>query len=356
MPSSILDKLRGILRRPQNTTADLAVALDDARRAEVDATAAVQTQTDVVARGFLDDDTKRARDRTALEDLRLKATDAQAILAELVRRHAAAAAADEDARRRVAYDAAKAQAAAASADLLKIYPRATRDLVALLGRLAQAQQAVAQANEDLPSDAVPLADPEMAVRSVASLPRQVIAEETVELWSRVDMTTPVDAEFQDTIYSLDKNGSPSGWGRRADDLEPCFRLRQFRKLQFRHATNGDYPHRLAASIRLPHLIGGGMAFGNSFLMHDPALAASMAGEDQPEVVLAKVAAMDAATPTQPRTVERPLVTEFELLGDVVPLEAPKPTTDTVSRRADAKPAPVRFGSSPMNLPARAGRR
>ena len=361
MPSSIIDKLRGILRRPQNTTADLALALDDAQRAETEAVAAVQTQTDVVARGFLDDDTKRARDRTALEDLRLKATDAQAILAELVRRHAVAVAADEDAQRRVAYDAAKAQATAASADLLKVYPRATRDLVALLGRLAQAQQAVAAANEALPDGAVPIADPEMVARGFAGFPREIVSDEEVEAWGSIERSVPVDDAFQGEIYDCGegygKRGHYDGGAMSMGEPARNYRRRIFRKVTYREAVPGVHPYALACAIRLPTVVGDRMLWGAEHLVHDPALNASLMGEGEPSKVLARVAATEGAVTARPPKPERALVVEYLSYREAVPFPEEQVRPDTVSRRADAKPAPVRFGSSPYSLPGRtAGRR
>jgi hypothetical protein len=356
MPT-ILDKLRGVLRRPQNSAADLGTALADARRAETEAKTAVDKQAEAVKANFLDDAAKRERDRTELERLRLAASDAEAIRGALEERYVAALASDEDARRQVVYAAAQAKANAAAAALSKAYPRLANSMVAMLKDLAEAQLAVTAANAELPTGALPIIDPEMEARGVPGQPREIVSDTEVELWGRFDMLTPVDEQFQSEIYSLDRDGQPSGWGRRAEDLEPCFRLRRFRKVVYREHVNGDYPSPLAAALRLPSPRGGGMLWGNSHLVHDPALSAVLAGASDPGAVLASVAAIEAASDAKPVKAERPLKVEYPSFIEVVPYPKEQPRPDATTRRAATRSGGVvKFGSSPMNLPSRAGRR
>ncbi len=349
MSSTILDTIRVALKKPKATADQLGANFDLARRAEADARAAVERQVKIVADGYLDDDATRAAARAKLADLRAAAEDAGLVLAEVERRHAAAVAADEDARRRVVYAAAREKADAATDALRKSYPKAIRDLLGMLRVLAEGQVAAAAANAALPDGAAPIADPEMAVRGIAGQPKEVVSETIVELWSRLDMMTPVDAAFQGGIYDLGE-----GWGRRPEDLDPCYRLRRFRRVEYRDSVVGNYPTPLAATIRMPHLIGGAMAWGNSHLVYDPAITAVTMGEHEPHVVLGRVAEIEAAASAKPVTAERPLKTEWTLIGDVTPLPAEQPVADTTSRREQSRPS--RFGASPFASPARAGRR
>ena len=354
MPS-ILDKLRGVLRRPTNTTAQLADALVSARQASADAVAAVEKQAAVVAANFLDTDDKRVRDRAALADLRAAAEDAVLVLAEVERRHDAAVAAEEDGRRRAIYAEAKAKVDAAATALAERYPALCNDVLAMLRQLAEAQLAAAHANEALPDGAMALPDPEVTARALGGQPREVVSDTEVELWSRVDMQTPVDAEYQDAIYALGK-----GWGRRPEDLDPCYRMRRFRRVEYRESVGPAWMIPLGAGITLPLPRGDGFLLGVPIIQGVPhtIVGSIMSGDAQPANLLARLAAADAAAPAgqSPKAVpsRRETHVEWTNLGDVEPLPVEKPRPDTTSRRD--RGGNVRFGASPFAIPARTARR
>ena len=357
--ASILDRLRGVLKRAANSTADLGAALADARRAEADTLAALEKQTAAVAANFLDEAPKRERDRVELERVRLAASDATAIRRALEERHAAALAVDEDGRRRVVYAAAQAKANDAAVALSKTYPALAAGIVAMLKNLAEAQQAVVAANEALPEGAVPLADPEMMARGFAGFPREIVSEEEVEAWSSIESMVPLDEQFQSAIYDVGngygKRGHYEGGKMSMGEPAANYRRRRFRKLTVREPVPGIHPYALACAIRLPTVVGDQMLWGADHLVHDPALTASMMGEGQPDAVLARIARAEPLINARPPKPERVLKVEYPSYTEVVPFPEEQARPDTTSRRADAKPAPVRFGSSPMNLP-RAGRR
>jgi len=349
MPS-ILDKIRSALKRPTTTSAQLADALADALKADADARSAVERQVEAVAAGYLDDNVQRAAARSKLADLRADAEDATAVLAEVERRHAAALAVDEQGRRCALYDAAKAEADTAALALAKTYPTLARGLVAMLKDLATAQQAVALANSQLPDGALPLVDPEMAARAVPASAREIISEEDVALWSRLDMETPVDAAFQAAIYSLDKaDGTPSGWGKRPDDHEACFRLRRFRKVTYHEPTNGDWPLPIAAALQLPAVRGKGMLWGDSHPVYTPGLSMTLIGQAEPAAVLARLAEADAAAVARPVKVERPAKVEWTWLGEAV-ATPDKPVAINTMRRGQPAGTGSRFGASPFAAP------
>ncbi|MER8653445.1 hypothetical protein [Mesorhizobium sp. M0847] len=107
---------------------------------------------------------------------------AYAAKAELERRLEAAAITETQQERTVKYDAAKAQADAAAKLLATKYPAIGREFVALLKTLAEAQLAVDLANHNLPDGAVPLVDPEFAMRGRPGQPEKTLKEERVTLW------------------------------------------------------------------------------------------------------------------------------------------------------------------------------
>ncbi len=356
----ILDLIRAALKRPKSTTAQLAEALDLARKADTEARAAVDKAVAAVSAGFMDEAAKRQADRNTLAAARESAEDATAVLAEVERRHAAALAIEEEASRRLVYDAAKAQADAAAVALSRAYPKLAAGMISMLKDLAQAQLAVAAANAQLPGGAEPIIDPEMAARCVLGLPREVVSDEWVELWGRYDLDEPVDAVDQSRIYDCG-----NGWGKarpRADggDLsigepQPNYRRRRFHKVVTREPTNGDWPLPLAASLQLPAVRGSGVLLGESHPVYTPGLSMTLLGQAEPAAVLARLADADAVASAKPARTERRVRVEWVEHVDVVPLPEVR-VLDTMSRRSQMQ-APVRHGSSPMSLPSRgAGRR
>ena len=335
MPTNLLDRVRAAIRKPAPTTQQLADALDDARRAQVEATADVERAAAVVAAGFMDVAAKRQADRDVLAKAREAAEDAGLVLAEVERRHAAALAADEQTRRRGLYESAKLEAEAAAAAIRKDYPRAARDLLLMLRNLAQAQQTVAMANAELPAGAAPLTDPEFAARGVLGLPREVVSEEEVELWKHTAERGPTSAEMAETIRQIGK-----GWGQGEGSHTPFFRQHRFVKRQVLAATYGDAPTPLAATIQLPAVTGSG------FIWEATDRGTTLDAAD----VLTRLADLDAAAAAVPSKAIRPVKVEWEDLGEVtaVGLGKEEPAAYDAVR---AKSAPgSRFGASPFAVP------
>lgn len=343
MPS-ILDKLRTALRRPTSSTEQLAAALADARQAEADARHAVERQVEVVGLGYLDAAEKRAKARATLADLRADAEDAALLLAEAERQYGAAVAADADAARRVAYDDAKAKADAAAADLAKLYPRLAFDLVALLGRVAMAQQAAAAVNADLPIGFGPIADPEMVARGAADLPREVLNEREEVLWVHDwerDPIRPAAPELQSQIHEV-----RGGWGMGpsirggglSNGTTPFFRRHRLRRREVHPAVSAQPLMPLAATLNLPALRGS-----------QPLWEAEMHWRTfDPEDVAARVAAVEEAEVAAVAPISRAVRVEWEDLGETnpQPLVMPDPS-DTTKR---APPLGSRFAASPFAAP------
>lgn len=357
MPS-LIDRVRVALKRPASTTEQLAAAVADARQAHADAIAAVEKAQAVVTAGFMDAADKRQSDRDVLARAREAAEDAGLVLAEAERRHAAAVEGEEQSRRRMLYDSAKAEADAAALALSKTYPTLARGMVAMLKDLATAQQAVALVNEQLPDGAAPLVDPEMSARCAAGSPRVVVSDEWIEAWGSVEATVPLSDEYQAGIYDCG-----NGWGKRGafdggsasmGDPKPNFRRRRFRKVTYREAVPGNYPYALACAIRLPSVRGDAMLWGDDFLVHDPALSAAISGRGEPTTVLANIAQLDAAATALPVTVERAVTVEYPEFAEVVAFPPEQPME---SRSSKPSGTGSRFGASPFAAPgARAGGR
>lgn len=348
MPS-LLDTIRKALKASSPTLTQLGDAVAMARKAEVAARAEVERQVKLVAGGFMDDAAKRAQDRAELARLREAAEDAVDILAEAERRHALAVAADEQARRQAVYAGAKERADAAAAALSKTYPALCRDLVGVLKTLAGAQLAVAAANAELPIGAAAIVDPEYAVRAVPERLREVVTEETVELWSRLDSDRPVEAVFQDGIHPVG-----NGWGKSVNDVQAAYRLRRFRRIEVFEAVPGARVTSLAIGLRLPALRGEGFTWGSSESGgYDHLAAAAVRGEGEPGAVLGRLAAIEAAAIAKPAPIKRNVRVEWEMLGDVEPLPAPSYSAEPSRRSPSSVSARP---SQPFAAPAAAGRR
>lgn len=313
MPTTI-DRVRTVLKRPNPTLQQLADAVADARRAEGDALADVDKIKATVAAGFMDPADKRAKDRASLQAAREAAEDASLMLAEAERRHAAALAADAEAARRVVYEAAKIQAEAAAADLAKLYPKLALDLVALLGRTAKAQQAVAAANADLPAGAAPLADPEIAVRGTPALPREVLSETEQVLWVNELERSPIRPAPEHLQPLITKAGD--GWGIVPSLVEeslpptrtPNFRRYRLMRSEVCDAVPSFSPVPLAGELQLPAIDGRG------FLWERAPYGAPDAGE-----VLSRIDAIQAEAVAKPPKTIRPVKVEWTDLGEVEPL-------------------------------------
>ncbi|MDX7950486.1 hypothetical protein P7D22_04740 [Lichenihabitans sp. Uapishka_5] len=360
MPTITLDSIRAVLKKPAATTAQLAAALDQVRKAETEAHTAVEAAGAKFEAGVLDSDADRQKKRAALFDARTTADDATALRLEAERRHVAALATDEDARRKLLHQAATEASAAAAAVLAKEYPRACLTILGILGQLACAQRTVAAANAELPAGADPIADPEMVARGVPGLRREIVSEEVVELWSRLDLMQPVEETFQDEIYACG-----NGWGKRGPydggdmsqgESQAIYRRRRYRKITSRDPVSGTQPMPLAAALQLPELCSERMLWGESFPAGiSPALSRMMTGAAEPDAVLTALADIEAAAVAKPAKVDRPLRVAFELIGEVVPFPPEQPSPATKSQPLGQRPS--KFGASPF-APGRAagGRR
>lgn len=166
--------------------------------AEAEATAAESAYRDSLT-------TEDIRELERLAQRKLTATvsldRARAILEAAEIRHAAAASADAESERQARYDAAATKAEAAAKKLRKDYPKLAGGIRDLLRELAEAEQAVREANAELPEGELPLAGPE-ADRSTPNLYREEVAQEVAMLWTTIDSTQPIADDLQTKVQRL----------------------------------------------------------------------------------------------------------------------------------------------------------
>ena len=174
--------------------------------------------------------------------------------------------------------------------------------------------AAATANADRPEGAAPIADPEEAVRSVPPLRREIVAEEEVEAWSRVDADRPVEAAFAGGIYA-----TGAGWGKHTNDVESAYRRRRFVKRTIHGEVAGVYPLPLALSLQLPGLQSRDMLWGDSYAGGAaPGLFRAVTEPLSPHSVLAKLDELEKAMVAKPTPIKREVRIEWTALGDVHP--------------------------------------
>lgn len=227
---ALLDRL--VLAREDALTANAAVDVADAAYRE-----ALIGQRPAAVRSLID----------ARTEATIAADRAAAIIADLEGRIAAAEIIEAEGVRRARYDAAVKLAATASDELAR-YPAAAEAIRAVLGAIAEAEVAIAAANQDLPAGEAPIVNPE-TTRSLPNLPEEVISEDTVELWAHDGDSTPLSDDHQGRV---DHRGRI-----RFDDNAydfPCVK-RTYNRRTVLPAVFGRHVRPLASEIRLPGAFG-----------------------------------------------------------------------------------------------------
>lgn len=188
----------------RQSSGDLAVAITKAQ-AELEAAEAAVTAAEAAYDAGLTE-----LDKPALRKLLDNATEAKidvdqvrARIAKLERQHADAIEAEAADQRQRRYDEAKAAAEAAEKRLRREYPRAAMAIRELLAEVASASLAVQAANADRPEGAPVILGPEHS-RSQHQQYREVITEDTIELWSTIDSATPIRDELQRNVRAHEK--------------------------------------------------------------------------------------------------------------------------------------------------------
>lgn len=155
---------------------------------------------------------------------------------------------DAESARIEMYANAKALVHEAAHALRTAYPKLANGLRDLLRQLAEAEQAVTDANRDLPRDATPLVGPEAKVRDVPSFSREDITTARLDLWCHEGSANPIGDEFQNRVTPTE--GRP-GYG--SDGRGAGYRLQPFVRTTYRPWTPAEFADPLYASIELPGL-------------------------------------------------------------------------------------------------------
>ncbi len=248
--TNLLDKIRGVLKRPANTTAQLIGSAGHcATGRTLEALAAVERQAQAVTDGFLDASEKRELDRAILANLRGVAEDATLLRFELERRLSAAQAADEEARKLAAWHEANGKAHAVAKSIPAAYGAIVKQTLALLREIAEADAAVLAANAALPADAAPLNTPDHLARSTPWLPSLVEDDGEVELWSFVNGTAVPENRQDDVVhYSKEVGALPTTRYMNGDTVTEGEKVvrRRFKRTKVFADVPGSTPLSLAA--------------------------------------------------------------------------------------------------------------
>lgn len=201
------EAIRKLLIKPSPSVADADAGLAKADAIERDLKAVIATLTpkrdDILA-----DEASRAKARQAVADAESQLADVAIARDRIEAARTAALAAEEDARRRLVYDATAAKLGDPAAHA-KAYDKAARATLAAVRAMAEMSLEVANANGMLPAGAVPLQDPFEAFALAAQgflrpgLPREIISERQVTLWCHEGTMTPIADQKKVTASSKD---------------------------------------------------------------------------------------------------------------------------------------------------------
>ncbi|MFD2675995.1 hypothetical protein [Camelimonas lactis] len=236
--------LLGLAKKSTSTAAELQSALESAK-ADAEATQADLESAEAAYLASLTDldEAASARADDARSAARRSADRAVALVELIESRLADAIAREAQAAKRAAYDAAKAASAKASADLVRIYPKAAIQIRDVLLAVAQAEVDVQAANEDLPEGAERLHGPETQLILAPGYEREDISSEEIELWCvDGDRSRVLPDDQQKKVRRIEGNRALYAWPGGDPNLNVT--LRKFRKEVY-------YPHRSPDRAKSP---------------------------------------------------------------------------------------------------------
>lgn len=274
----------------RQSSSDLAVALEKARADLTAAESAVETAKTAYDAALLSETPAALRKlHDGITDASIEADRATAVIAKLERQHADALEAEAADQRQRRYDDAKAASEAAEKRLRREYPKLAMGVRDLLADIAAASLAVQAANADKPEGAPVLFDPEYS-RSQHRQYREVVTEDTIELWSTIDSATPIRDELQRNVRAHEK-GRRGMMTDRSDTAESPLLYgsvqtehgmlevvrKRFRRTKFLPDCGGYSVGPLACEIVLPPLDASATPFWSP--AHDQRDAASQAAAE-----------------------------------------------------------------------------
>ncbi len=185
---------------------------------------------------------------------------------------------EAQAQKTAVYDAARTKRDAAAKRLRDEYAKHATAIASIIRECAEADAAVSQANADLPADDDPLLTVEAFVRDQPALPRKVIKEKNVSLWTYVSTGHILSPDLQAQVRST---GNDTGVLHNEGVTHSTSQVirRKYRQLEFLRETSANAAERLATSVRLP-----GVVYGEPAIWDDTR-------SSQPDLVLARAAEM-----------------------------------------------------------------
>lgn len=210
------DRFRSLLKKKSSTAAELADAVGVARNAWQAAKERADKEQLLHPQHLLAGSADATKHKQLIAELVSDAQDAAVFLAALEERHAETLASEAEAARQARYDAAAKLSAEVAGELATQYPELAIGLLRLLHRVTCANEAIARANEDLPSDGHRLMRPEEIVRDAPDVPRKNVRQRAVSLWTFADGKAPLSDDQQERVSSNDgRTGSilsgPNDW-------------------------------------------------------------------------------------------------------------------------------------------------
>lgn len=246
------------------SSTEITAALEAARTATDEADAAVATAEKAYRAALLTETPAALRALVDEQvDQKIVADQARARAAKLEADLESALAAEAEDGRAKRYAEAKALADAAHEKLWSEYPKAAASIRDLLRAIAEADIAVAAANEDLPAGAERLDKPEEA-RGTRYEFREEIGEDRVLLWAGEGAPgTPLNEELQGQVVANTtsrRGGPPEGTLRRDNgSYLKCVRGLFIRR-KFLPDRSGWHIGSLASAISLPAAEAGDSDF------------------------------------------------------------------------------------------------
>ncbi len=276
-----LKLLLGLAQKSGLSSQELETALADARSA-VGVAEQELTKADAAYRAGLLEATEPALQK--ILDQKQAATvqrdRAKALVEALETKLATVRGEEAQAQKTAVYDAARAKLDAAAKRLRDEYAKHATAIATIIRECAEADAAVSQANADLPADGDPLLIVEALVRDQPALPRKVIKEKTVSLWTYVSTGHILSSDLQAQVRST---GNDTGVLHNEGVTHSTSQVirRKYRQVEFLGETSANAAERLATSVRLP-----GVVYGEPAIWDDTR-------SSQSDLVLARAAEMQA---------------------------------------------------------------
>jgi len=256
---SKIKKIIGSITKTLASSAEIQTALDAARTAADEADAAVAAAKAAYEAALLTETPAMLRTLVNQQvDEKIAADQARARAAKLEVDLEKTLAAEAEDGRAECYAQAKALADTARKKLWTDYPKAAEAIRDILRSVAEADIAVRDANEDLPTGAAKLESPEGA-RSTHSEWKEELGRDQVNLWAAIGSPSMPLRDDQQKLVENQGSKTPKGYLRgylRQGSTSLECEMRPFVRIKSIPNRSGWSAESLASGIALPGLEGG----------------------------------------------------------------------------------------------------